>query len=64
MPPVTTPTMEPVVTSRSSVVSELTRDIRSPGSARSRPLIVSPSSRSTSRRRAASTTDSAVRCST
>jgi hypothetical protein len=62
--PVTTPTTELVVTSRSNVVSEVTRDIKSPGSARSRPPIVSPSRRSTSRRRAASTTDSAVRRST
>ncbi len=62
--PVTTPTTEPVVTSRSNVVSEVTRDIKSPGSVRSRPPIVSPSRRSTSRCRAASTTDSAVRRST
>ena len=62
--PVTPPTSDDVVTSRSSVVSAVTRDIRSPGSLWSTAATRSRSSRATSPRRAVSTTDSAVRCST
>lgn len=53
-----------VLTARSSVVSEITRDIRSPGGTRSHSPSRSRSSRPTNVRRAVSTTDSAVRSST
>lgn len=51
---------EAVLTTRSSVVSEVTRDIRSPGGIRS-PSTSRSRSRPTRERRAARTTDSAVR---
>ena len=59
--PVTPPTSVAMMTSRSSVVSEVTRDMRSPGSCRSTADSRSRSSRDSSPRRAARTTDSAVR---
>lgn len=63
-PPVPRPTSESVVTSRSSVVSEVIRAMRSPGSLRSTAVIRSRSRYEESARRAPSTTDSAVRRST
>jgi hypothetical protein len=62
--PVAAETTAWVLTARSSVVSEVTRDIRSPGGVRSHSAIRSRSSRPTRVRRAARTTDSAVRSST
>lgn len=53
-----------VVTSRSSVVSAVTRDIRSPGSVFSTADSRSRNNRDSSPRRAAKTTDSPVRSST
>ncbi len=63
-PPVPRPTSESVVTSRSRVVSEVMRAIRSPGSLRSTAGIRSRSRYDDRARRAPSTTDSAVRRST
>ena len=63
-PPVPSPTSESVVTSRSSVVSEVIRAIRSPGSLRSTADMRSRSRCDTRPRRAPSTTDSAVHRST
>ncbi len=63
-PPVPSPISESVVTSRSSVVSEVIRAIRSPGSVRSTAAIRSRSRYEDSVRRAPSTTDSAARRST
>lgn len=62
--PVAALTTACVLTARSSVVSEVTRDIRSPGCVRSTAVSRSRSSRPIRLRRAASTTDSAVRSST
>ncbi len=62
--PVAAETTACVLTARSSVVSEVTRDIRSPGGIRSNSAIRSRNSRPTTVRRAARTTDSAVRSST
>ncbi|CAM5228524.1 hypothetical protein SGLAM104S_06340 [Streptomyces glaucescens] len=63
-PPVPRPTRESVVTSRSRVVSEVIRAIRSPGSLRSTAATRSRSRYDDRARRAPSTTDSAVRRST
>jgi hypothetical protein len=60
---VTAETTEVVLTSRSRVVSALTRDIRSPGSCSSSAGICSRTNLETNRCRATSTTDSAVRSS-
>jgi hypothetical protein len=62
--PVAAETTAWVLTARSSVVSEVTRDIRSPGGIRSHSAIRRRSNRPTRVRRAARTTDSAVRSST
>jgi hypothetical protein len=62
--PVAAETTARVVTARNSVVSEVTRDIRSPGGIRSTSASRSRSSRPMRVRRAARTTDSAVRSST
>ena len=59
--PVIPPTRVPMVTSRSSVVSAVTLDMRSPGSCRSTADSRSRSSRASRPRRASRTTDSAVR---
>jgi uncharacterized protein YggE len=61
---VTADTSDPVVTSRSRVVSAVTRAIRSPGSLRSTAGIPSHTRWATSRRRASRTTDSAAQSST
>ena len=61
---VTADTNDPVVTSRSSVVSAVTRAIRSPGSLRSTAGTRSHTRWDTKRRRASRTTDSAARSST
>jgi len=61
---VTADTSDPVVTSRSSVVSEVTRAIRSPGSLRSTAGMRSRTRCATSWQRASRTTDSAARSST
>ncbi len=63
-PPVPRPMRESVVTWRSSVVSEVIRAIRSPGSVRSAAVIRSRSRYDDRVRRAPRTTDSAVRRST
>ena len=60
---VTADTSDPVVTSRSRVVSAVTRAMRSPGSLRSTAGMRSHTRWETRRRRASRTTDSAVRSS-
>jgi hypothetical protein len=61
---VTADTSDPVVTSRSRVVSAVTRAMRSPGSLRSTAGMRNQTRWATRRRRASRTTDSAARSST